>query len=74
MRIGRSKQERVLTALEKRVAKVPTPDLAGWAHQALYAVGRTISEWERTHDDALLVEAEEGAEALLAVLRELRAR
>lgn len=74
MRFGRAKQERALSAMEKRIAKVPTPDLAGWAHQALYAVGRTISEWERTHDDSLLQEAEEGAEALLAVLVELRGR
>lgn len=74
MKLGRSKQERALTDTERRVAKVPTPDLAAWAHQALYAVGRTLSDWERTHDDPLLLEAEQGAEALLVVLRELRAR
>lgn len=75
MRLGRApKQARELTATERRVAKVATPDLAAWAHQALYAVGRTLSDWERTHDDALLAEAEQGAEALQVVLRELRAR
>lgn len=74
MRLRAPKQERELTATERRIAKVPTPDLSAWAHQALYAVGRTIGDWERTHDDALLIEAEQGAEALLAVLKELRGR
>lgn len=62
------------TALERRIAKIGTPDLAVWAHHALYGVGRALGDWERTHDDAALQEAEEGAVALLAVLREIRAR
>lgn len=62
------------TDLERRIAKLGTPDLATWAHQAIYGIGRTLNEWERTHDDALLMEAEQGAEALLAALREIRSR
>lgn len=74
MKLGRTKVGQPLTPLQRRLSKIPTPELAGWAHQALYGVGRTLSDWERERDDTLLAEAEEGAVALLAVLRELRAR
>lgn len=62
------------TPLERRIALLPASDLSGYGHQALYAVGRSLSDWERTHDDTLLAECVEGAEALLAVLVELRSR
>ena len=60
--------------LERRVAKIATADLSAWADQALYGLGRDLSQWQRSGDSARLSDAEEAAEALLAVIREVRSR
>lgn len=62
------------TKLEARVEKIPTPDLLQWAEQALFGIGRSLSDWQRGNSREALVEAEQGSEALHAVMRELRKR
>lgn len=70
----RTPEERAQTPVERRVARIPTPDLHTWSEQALTALGRSLRDYQRTQVDADLQEAELGAEALLAVVRELRRR
>ena len=62
------------TKIEKRVASLPTQDLTGWAEQALYTIGRYLTDYIKSGDTKVLDEAELGAEALLAVVRELKKR
>lgn len=54
--------------LEKRIEKIPTADLMTWADQALFGVGRSLSDWERYKSHESLEEARMGAEALAKVL------
>lgn len=56
------------TDLEKRIDKIATPDLMSWADQALFGVGRSLSDWERYKNEDSLEEAYMGAEALAKVL------
>lgn len=70
----RTPEERAQTPVERRVARIATPDLQAWAEQALSALGRSLRDFQRSQADADLREAEMGAEALLAVVRELRRR
>jgi hypothetical protein len=67
-------EEKTRTRLEKRVATIPTSDLVAWSEQALFGIGRHLTAWQRSHDKADVVEAEEAAEALYAVVRELKSR
>jgi hypothetical protein len=60
--------------IEKRVEKIATSDLTLWADQSLFSLGREISQWQRNHDLFHLTEAESSAEALLAVVREIKRR
>jgi hypothetical protein len=62
------------TKLEKRVASISTPDLVIWAENALYTIGKETTGWLKTKESFLLDEAELGAEALLAVIKELKKR
>lgn len=70
----RTAEERALTPIERRVARIATHDLQAWAEQALTALGRSLRDFQRSQADAELQEAEMGAEALLAVVRELKRR
>ena len=70
----RNKKVKEADALERRVANIQTPELILWANQALFGIGRNITDWERMHDFPLLDEALVGAEALTAVVKELRNR
>lgn len=60
--------------IAKRVAKIPTGELTMWADQSLYDMGRLISSWERSREQAYLDELLTGAEALHAVVSELNKR
>lgn len=62
------------TRLEKRVASISTPELVVWGENALFTIGKSLTHGARNHDDTLLADAELGAEALLAITRELRRR
>ena len=60
--------------LEKRVSGIGTTDLIMWAENALYVIGKNVTHFQRSQGFEALFEAEEGAEALLAVIRELKKR
>jgi len=55
----------------KRVKKIPTGELTGWADQALFEINRCFSGYQRTGEDVYVEEALTGAEALHAVVTEL---
>ena len=60
--------------LEKRVAAIPTNDLVSWSEQALFGIGRHLTSWQKSRSTLDLDEAEVAAEALYAVIRELKKR
>jgi hypothetical protein len=60
--------------ITQRVANISTPDLIMWAENALFVIGKEITHHQRNKDADVLYEAEMGAEALLAITRELRKR
>lgn len=61
--------------IEKRVAKISTPDLIQWMEHSMYTIGKCITEWQKSpNSDALLDEVEMGAEAFLAIAKELKRR
>jgi hypothetical protein len=55
------------------VASISTPELVTWAENALFVIGRNIVHHQRDGIDSLYI-ADEGAEALLAITRELLKR
>lgn len=67
-------RERQESKLDKRLSSLGRAQLQGWVDFYLNAVGKTLLEYDRTPSSALLDEAEEGAVALLAAVRELRRR
>jgi len=69
--IRRKKTEVEKTKLQLRIAKIDTPELVNWADQALFGIGRNISDWNKNSEFVYLGEAKQGAEALLAVIDEL---
>lgn len=66
--------ERNATAVQQRVRKIASPDLAQWAAQTLGGVSVNLSRWERHRDTSWLDDAITGAEALTEVLKEIRRR
>jgi hypothetical protein len=62
------------TKLQKRVASIGTSDLIMWSENALFVIGKNLTQWSRGNDAALLEEAHLGAEALLAITTELKNR
>jgi hypothetical protein len=60
--------------VEKRVASIPTDDLVSWSEQALFGIGRHLTSWQKNRNIQDLDEAEVAAEALYAVVRELKKR
>lgn len=61
------------TKLEKRIAAIPTSELAMWGESLLFVVGRGIAGSGPIHGGRY-TEAVENAEALLAVCKELEKR
>lgn len=45
-----------------------------WAENALYVIGKNVTHYQRSQGFEALFEAEEGAEALVAIIRELKKR
>lgn len=68
------REERALSKTEKRARTLPDDQLVMYVDTALYAIGRTVSDWRRSGDISSLVEAQEGAETLHAVVAELLRR
>ena len=62
------------TKIEKRVANIATPDLVMWAENALFVIGKEVTNWMRDKNNDSLYEAELGAEALTAIIKELQKR
>lgn len=62
------------TKLQKRVAGIATSDLIMWAENALYVIGKEITHHQRDKSFEALEEAHMGAEALLAIVKELQKR
>jgi len=62
------------TKIQKRVEKLSTQELMGWADQAIFGVGRAMSDWQRFGSPDSLEEAILGAEALHEVLKILKER
>lgn len=60
--------------LEKRISGISTSDLVMWAENALYVIGKEVTHHQRTRSIESLDEAELGAEALLAITKELKKR
>ena len=67
-------ETREQTRIEKRVAKIPTPDLLGWAELAADGVCQELSLWRRSEEPFHLDEATKGAEVLAAALADLQRR
>jgi hypothetical protein len=72
--IRRKQTDKEQTKLEKRVASLPSEDLTHWVDQALFSIGRNISDWGKTSDYEYIDEAHLGSAVLLAVLTELKNR
>jgi hypothetical protein len=68
------KEERKKTKIEKRVAKLTTPELLTWSDQVIYSLGRNLSSWQKTEETFHLDEAVTAAEALNAILSTLKER
>jgi hypothetical protein len=60
--------------IEKRVASIATPDLVSWAENALFVIGKELTGWMKSKSPTQLDEALLGAEALLAIAKELKKR
>jgi len=74
VRLFRSKRERALSKIERRVTRLPAADLSMWAEQTMSSTGSSFGLWQRRGEDADLAEARLGAEALAAILSELHRR
>ena len=60
--------------VSKRVSKIPTSELAMWIDQSLYEIGKCMTMYSKTRENIYLEEALVGAEALHAVVDELKKR
>ena len=58
----------------RRVARLHTNEIEGWVDSAIYEIGRCLSMYQRTREDIYLDEALNGAEALHAMIDQLRNR
>jgi hypothetical protein len=61
------------TKLQKRISGLQTFDLVSWVETTLYGIGKSVAGMgTKTIDDYIV--AEENAEALLEIIRELKRR
>jgi len=60
--------------VSKRVSKIPTSELEMWIDQSLYEIGKCMTMYSKTRENIYLEEALVGAEALHAVVDELKNR
>jgi hypothetical protein len=56
------------------VASLTTYDLISWTENALFVIGKEITHYQKSKNIEALYEMELGAEALLAITRELKKR
>ena len=57
--------------LANRVSRIPTGDLEAWADQALFDIGRCLTQYAKHREAIHLEEALVGAEALHAVVDDM---
>lgn len=74
----KSLNEELPEQVTRRAKMIPTPDLLGWAENAMYDAHRNLSSF-RARTDApeapmYFAETKQSVEALLAVLREIQDR
>lgn len=60
--------------LAKRVSKIPTSELEMWVEQSIIEISKCMTYYSRKRDNVYIEEAVMGAEALHAVLDELKTR
>ena len=75
LRLRRLREQRIAKRsgkLQRRLARIPSEALPGWAEQVLGETGRAFSAWRRSGEGVYLDEAGVGADALSAVLQQLR--
>ncbi len=60
--------------IARRVSRIPTAELELWIDQAIYEVGKCLSNYQKNREKVYLDEARNGAEALHAVVEELHKR
>ena len=53
---------------------IGTPDLIMWAENALFVIGKEITHHQRSKSEDALNEALLGADALVAIIKELQKR
>jgi hypothetical protein len=63
----------------KRVSRLSEAEMLAWADVTGSAIARNLREYQRSHDEVLLIEAREGVSALQGVIdtlveREMRAK
>jgi hypothetical protein len=56
------------------VSGIGTPDLIMWAENALFVIGKEITHHQRSKSEDALDEALLGADALVAIIKELQKR
>jgi hypothetical protein len=61
------------TKLEKRISGISTPELVNWVENSLAAIGKGVYHHQTSGIEALL-DAEIAAEALTAIIKELKKR
>jgi hypothetical protein len=74
MMFKKKKEEKKKTKIEKRVEGLPTAELLSWADQAIYSIGRNLSNWQKSKDNFSLEEARIGSEVLHAIMESLNER
>ena len=74
MKIFKKDGSRQLTKMEKRVSTISSYDLVMWAENALYVIGKEVTHYQRDRNVDALDEAILGAEALVAITKELKKR
>lgn len=73
MKILKKAGPRQRTKLEKRAASFGTSDLIIWLETLLPTIGKSVVHHQRDGVESL-VDAENNAEAVLAIIRELKTR
>lgn len=60
--------ESEMSAVDRRIQKLSQEELLMWADQAIFGIGRSMSDWQRFDSIESLKEARMGAEALYKAL------
>ena len=58
----------------KRIATLPTPELAPWVEQCLYRIGKDLVDYAHEGEPAFVLDALREAELTVEILQEFRRR